>query len=532
MNSPFDYTPSAAMMAAREDLVAHITTMCAESEVFAADVAKGKMFGILLTDCATLYAFSGQIGGSFHWRGFVPPVFDYLDHDGYFKTRERGISALNLHIAQMESDSRLLALRAELHRQKAEADADIEAYRQQMQRAKHERDLLRENGTASGRDLVRESQHMKAELHRKRQQWKTRLEALGDELEHAEGEIRLLRLMRQHMSDSLQRWLFSRFVFAMPDGGNRTLTDIFREHLTVRNSSLLWRGIAVEAAIPSGSGECCEPKLLHHAFAHGLQPVEIGMFWWGESPRHDVRRHLQFYPACEGKCRPILEAMLPETCRKPVATYYHGGCDSLRVLFEDSHIIAVSKPAGMLSVPGRDAGESVMSILAETHPDDTCLQSVHRLDMDTSGILLVAKTAEARKSLQRQFALHTLKKEYVALLEGSPAESSGVVSLPLGADYADRPRQKVDRKEGKEAVTRYECVDGVDGWQRVRLFPLTGRTHQLRVPCAHDDGLACPIRGDRLYGTPADRLYLHATRIEFAHPATGQLMTIEDPPEW
>lgn len=476
------------------------------------------------------FAFSGQIGGSFDWPGFVPAVFDYLDEDGYFKTHEREISAINHKIAELETSDELRTLQREYSILQAESETDIERYRQLIKAAKLERDLIRGKGLTDDSQLIRESQFMKAELHRKKTYWKEQMSGIDKEIDGFIGEIRKLKLSRQHKSDHLQRWLFEQFVFTMPDGQHRSLTEIFQSYLTRTGSSLLSRGIDISATIPSGAGECCEPKLLHYAYSHGLQPEEIGMFWWGESPKQEVREHLQFYPACNGKCRPILEAMMPEL--QTATDDYAAGNATLLIVYEDDALIIVNKPAGMLSVPGKGNTPSVLSILKTMRPECTSLHSVHRLDMDTSGLLIVAKSEEVHKALQKQFATHSFRKEYIAVLDGVPeGPKEGYIALPLRPNYADRPRQVVDLLEGKEALTHY--IINVEGDKCIAyLFPMTGRTHQLRVHCAHHDGLGCPIKGDRLYGKRSDRLYLHAFKMEFQHPATDKTVVFEAPLGW
>lgn len=544
MNNPFDYTPSERMLQAQQKLIAHINMLCEESAAFAEEVKKGKMFGILLASPPTplprgegsdmwegaVFAFSGQIGGRYDWPQFVPAVFDYLDEQGYFKTHEREIDAINKKVAELEQSAELMALRQKKEQLQKESDADIEAYKRLMQVAKAERDVIRLKGVTNEADLIRESQFMKAELHRKKTYWKEQMSGIDKEIDGLIGEIRKLKLSRQHKSDHLQRWLFEQFVFTMPDGQHRSLTEIFQSYLARTGSSLLRRGIDISATIPSGAGECCEPKLLHYAYSHGLQPEEIGMFWWGESPKQEVREHLQFYPACNGKCRPILEAMMPNL--QSATDDYAAGNATLPIVYEDDALIIVNKPAGMLSVPGKGNTPSVLSILKAMRPECTSLHSVHRLDMDTSGLLIVAKSEEVHKALQKQFATHSFRKEYIAVLDGVPVGSrEGDIALPLRPNYADRPRQVVDLLEGKEALTHY--IINVEGDKCIaHLFPMTGRTHQLRIHCAHHDGLGCPIKGDRLYGKRSDRLYLHAFKMEFQHPATDKTVVFEAPLGW
>ena len=284
---------------------------------------------------------------------------------------------------------------------------------------------------------------------------------------------------------------------------------------------------------PSGTGECCEPKLLQYAFIHGMRPIEMAMFWWGEPPKTEIRQHGQFYPACNGKCKPLLTWMLKgmNVAANALETEAE---QSIEIIYEDHDLAVILKPSGMLTVPGRSKRQSVETILRQRWNENDTPIIVHRLDMATSGLLVVARNRYAHKQLQAQFKERTIQKRYVALLStdllnrvGLPKE--GTISLPLCADVLDRPRQMVDRNKGKTAITHYKIIGKIplhDSYYseavKVELRPETGRTHQLRVHCAHSEGLACPILGDTLYGKRADRLYLYAEYLEFTHPTTGK----------
>lgn len=315
-----------------------------------------------------------------------------------------------------------------------------------------------------------------------------------------------LRVERKQQSEDLQRWLFDQYQLLNALGVRKNLVEIWRDYHTER----VRRRFPLP---PGGAGDCCAPKLLQHAYSQGLRPLCMAEFWWGRSPRQELRRHLQYYPACQGKCKPILTHMLKGLNVDADPSLTALAPEVLDICYEDDAIAVVRKPSGMLSVPGKNGLPSVLSLMLRRCPS---AMLPHRLDMGTSGLLVVAKTREAYHDLQQQFASREVHKKYVALLDGCPSVASGTLSLPLRPDPLDRPRQVVDDVEGKEAVTRYEWL----GDSRVALWPLTGRTHQLRVHCAHPDGLGIPIRGDELYGTKADRLYLHAEEITFRHPET------------
>ena len=262
------------------------------------------------------------------------------------------------------------------------------------------------------------------------------------------------------------------------------------------------------------------------------------MFWWGPSPKDEVRHHGQYYPACQRRCRPILSWMLQGLHAEEKSFTSHTVCD-VRVLYEDDTLAVIEKPTKLLSVPGKDAqAPSVISLLAARWHTHKGPYAVHRLDYDTSGLMVVARTVEAQKALQAQFAERTTHKEYTALCqyrEGLDTGCEGEIALPLAPDYDDRPRMRVDREHGKEAYSHYLVLRTVtlsDGQQAalLRLTPTTGRTHQLRVHCAHAEGLAAPIIGDPLYGRPVHRLCLHASLLEFDHPTLHRRMHFHSAP--
>ena len=346
---------------------------------------------------------------------------------------------------------------------------------------------------------------------------------------HFKQEERLISAMRddrqreerRHRSQQLQLWLFDQYRFLNAHGERRRLVDVWQDY---HCSERIRKKYPLP---PGGTGDCCAPKLLQYAYSQGLKPLCMAEFWWGPSPKTEVRQHGQFYPACRGKCKPVLTWMLQglDVDPNPEEVFGQPRLD-ITVVYEDDHLIIVNKPSGLLSVPGRVGSYSVATILSQRYPG--CLLA-HRLDMGTSGLMVAAKSRDVYRSLQQQFSDHTIRKCYVALLDTSLHPSpftfhqKGTISLPLLCDPINRPRQVVDFEHGKEAVTDYEMIDD----RRVRLYPHTGRTHQLRMHCAHPDGLGCPIVGDELYGRPADRLYLHAERLELTHPVTRERMVFE-----
>ena len=315
------------------------------------------------------------------------------------------------------------------------------------------------------------------------------------------------------MSNNIQNQLFDQYHFLDANGKTKSVLQLF-EH--VENGKP-----------PSGAGECCAPKLLQYAYQYHLKPIAMAEFWWGASPASEIRKHKLFYPACRGKCEPILGHMLQglEVDPNPMKENPAEGKE-LEIIYEDDEIVVVNKPAEFLSVPGKTISDSVLKRMEAYLPDATGPLLVHRLDMSTSGILLVAKNKEAHEYLQDQFIRRIVKKRYVALLDGELSEKSGVVDLPLRVDLDDRPRQLVCYEYGKSAKTEWELIEVKNGKSKVYFYPLTGRTHQLRVHAAHPNGLNMPITGDDLYGRKADRLHLHAEQLTFKHPKSKEWMTV------
>lgn len=522
LNNPFNYEPHPLCLLAAEEVKRYVRA----HEDLLADAEKGEMFGVLIVTplhlprggeqepvqdapprgsqrgVGFLAAYAGLLAGRNDWDWFVPPIFDAQQPDGRFKQTEAKISALN---------------------------KEIESLQAQLQST---------NSSAETPSLNREGR--------------------------GGSPLLSLKHQRKQMSNDLLLWLFEQYNLINYKGEVRNVVDIWRDY---HNSPKLLRKFPLP---PGGTGECCAPKLFQYAFLHGLKPLAIAEFWWGESPKREIRHHFQFYPACNGKCKPILSWQLahPLPSRReggspPQPSRREGAGVYVQTLFVDDQIAVVVKPEGLLSVPGNTGEISLYDIMRQRFPKATGPMMVHRLDQATSGIIVVAKTEFAYKQLQRQFEQREVKKRYVAMVQptlnpsrregentseadknslnregrgGSlpPPRGSqrGVISLPLAPDYLDRPRQVVDYEEGKPAVTDYEFIDQEGPYYRVLLTPHTGRTHQLRVHCAHQDGLGMPIVGDDLYGFHSDRLYLHAEYLSFTHPLTGEIMEFQKAPDF
>ena len=530
MNNPFYYEPHPLALQAVDEVVAFLKGDTAQrfqpvkaDENFLRDISKGKMFGVLVVErkaksgedneTGYLAGYSGQIAGRADWEGFVPAVFDYLQPDGYFKRQEAEIVGVSKEIHSLENSSEYSLATRRLDDVRKLAEREIADYKMVMQRSKNERNQRREalhdseNRTEEEEKIIRESQFQKAELRRIKKRWTGEIALAEDCLREIDERLKLLRQKRHAMSDELQRWLFSQFVMLNARGESRSLLEIWKNELP-----------------PAGAGECCEPRLLQYCFRKGWHPLCMAMFWWGESPKEEVRHHLHFYPACNSKCKPIMGWMLRglDVESNQLEDEKH---QKLTIIYEDDSICVVNKPAGMLAVRGKSNRESVQSMMQERYPDAENPLIVHRLDMATSGLMVIAKSMEAYRCLQQQFARREVRKRYVAVLSHEENRKKGKITLPLRPDLNDRPRQIVDFVHGKKAETTYESI----GNCRINLYPHTGRTHQLRVHCAHADGLNNPIKGDELYGKRADRLYLHAEELSFLHPMTHERVTFHAP---
>lgn len=519
---PFHYTPHPLCVMAAGEVQAYINKQTRWKE----ELDKGKMFGVLIVRTSNgqtgyLAAFSGNLCGSNSHSFFVPPVYDLLKPDGFFKIEEEQISAINHQIGQLQNCDRYLELQQKMERETASSQQALSEARKVLKAAKEKREQRRlhrpnENEQAA---MIRESQYQKAEFKRLERYWKEQISEIKTELESFSSQIEALKAERRNRSAALQQKLFQQFNFLNSKGETKNLCAIFEE--------------TVQKTPPAGAGECAAPKLLQYAYLSGLSPIAMAEFWWGESPKTEIRHHGYYYPSCRGKCEPILRHMLQGLNVEPAPSERYSLSQNMpEILFEDQWLLVLHKPEGVLSVPGKSEEQSIYSLLRARYPEATGPLVVHRLDMATSGLLLAAKTQEVHRHLQAQFENRSIKKRYIALLDGILPEEEGVIDLPICPDYLDRPRQMVNEELGKTAITRYRVMDRKNGQTRIAFFPLTGRTHQLRVHAAHPLGLNCPIVGDELYGRKAERLYLHAEYLEFIHPVSGQRMVIEKKAEF
>ena len=492
------------------------------------DLPIGKMFGVLVVEnlkgeIGYLTAFSGKLNGTNQHPIFVPSVFDMFEEDNFFMKGMKELDIINKRVVKLEQQPELAEAKRVFEKEEAKANDDLTNERAAVKAAKKIRNQRRKEAanTLTDAELAILKEELKEEsltksrtLKRLAKYWEERLATEKKKLEFYTDEIDSLKEKRKNKSADLQKQLFEGYQFLNVKGETKSLFDIFIN--TFDNKP------------PSGAGECAAPKLLQYAFKNNLKPIAIAEFWWGKSPSSEIRKHQMFYPACRGKCEPILAHMLDgiEMDENPLLINPAEG-KTISTVFEDEHLLVINKPAEFLSVPGKTVQDSVWLRMKQRLPKATGPLIVHRLDMSTSGLMLIAKSKEVHKFLQKQFEKRTIKKRYVALLDGIVEKKEGAIDLPIRVDLDNRPQQLVCYKHGKSARTNWKVVEQIDKKTLIHFFPVTGRTHQLRVHAAHADGLNTPIVGDDLYGLRGERLHLHAEVLEFEHPVSREWMRVE-----
>jgi tRNA pseudouridine32 synthase/23S rRNA pseudouridine746 synthase len=535
---PFYYQPHPLSLLAANELQDYLENQFDANHNFGLNEEQeglviGKMFGVLVVknqanELGYLAAFSGKLANENHHDLFVEPVFDILEADGFYKREEEVVNEVNAAIEALENNTEFIALQAQMEALKAEELAVISGQKARMKEAKKIRDEHRKeyayfvNETTKQTlldQLNNESVQEKFLLKDMIKHFHYRTTDLQELLNRFELEIEQLKEKRKNLSNQLQQQIFENYYFTNALGEQKSLGAIFENTVDVKP--------------PAGSGECAAPKLLQHAYLNKLTPICLAEFWWGQAPKSEIRLHKQFYPACKSKCEPILGHMLEGLTVDPNPMLDNPAeGKSLSIVYDDESIVVINKPAEFLSVPGKNIYDSVYARVLELYPTATGPLIVHRLDMSTSGLLIVAKNKEAHQQLQRQFIKRNVKKRYVALLAGVIQEDEGVIDLPLRVDLDDRPRQLVCYEHGKNAVTHWKVIKRSNTQTLIHFYPITGRTHQLRVHAAHSLGLNAPIVGDDLYGTKADRLHLHAEWIQVNHPVTHKKIQFQVDPEF
>lgn len=493
----------------------------------------GKMFGTLVVEDSNhqlycLWAVSGKIPENNQTPQFVPPIVDLHTQESFYKEGEAKTLSLSQQIQELLNST----LPDQLENQKSdlskEFDQQFSELKDQQTNNKALRKQRRQNDLSTSEIIALnlESKAEKEALKSLKKDYQTTLADLQQKLESHQQAIKDLKVQRKEHSQSLQNQIFQQYQLLNALGQRKNPIEAFK--------------LETNPNPPSGTGDCCAPKLLQYAYENQLKPIRLAEFWWGPSPQSEVRIQGQIYPACKGKCYPILQHMLQglEVAPNPMHQRQAQSQD-IEVLYEDEFIMAINKPVDLFSSPGKEIEDSVYSRLKHQYPHWQGSIILHRLDLATSGIILCAKDPQSYNKLQQQFIKRNIKKKYIALISADLQETRGEIKLPLIVDWENRPLQKVCQDTGKQAHTQWEKIETLTNpkndsevWTRVAFYPITGRTHQLRVHSAHFEGLGAPIVGDRLYGKPNDRLMLHATMIQFNHPHSNERITIESIPDF
>ena len=526
---PFYYEPHELTSIASTELQSYLETQTDFEHNFGLQenqegLVIGKMFGVLVCqnqeeELGYLWAFSGKLAGVNHLPYFVPTIFDMLHEDGFFRKEEEVLNAINRQIEILENSDELRDKKKQLENTKNEANSDIQNQKDKIKKLKVERDEKRISFTNLSSaeieqlevELSEESKKESILLKKMTKYWNFQIEKAQNEVNLLLNEINQHKEARRLKSGALQQKLFAEYSFLNQFGERKSIGEIFNNNP------------------PAGAGECAAPKLLHYAFEHNLKPISMAEFWWGQSPKSEIRKHKQFYPACKSKCEPILLSHMLNGLDMEANPFQENPAEgkNIEIVYEDEILAVINKPAEFLSVPGKIISDSVYQRVKELYPNATGPLIVHRLDMSTSGLMLVAKDEETYVKLQSQFIKRTIKKRYIALLDGILEENEGIIDLPLRVDLDDRPRQLVCYEHGKSAQTKWEKIEIRNNQTLVYFYPITGRTHQLRVHASHELGLNTPIVGDDLYGSKANRLHLHAEQLIFIHPKSNKEIYIQ-----
>jgi tRNA pseudouridine32 synthase/23S rRNA pseudouridine746 synthase len=532
---PFYYQPQPLAVKAVEQLQQQLAILpqwlretALNPSVASKKTNTGKMFGVLVVqnnqqELGFLSAYSGQLEDNMADINFVPAVSNMQLQDAAFLAENRIINNINAEIEQLAHSEPLSVIKSQLNAATASYQQQLIAQQSLMVASRQHRKQQRNEAIDRLTDhdfeqlkvsLAGQSIQEKKQLQALKQSWQEQLELLQQTLASITSEIAQLKKLRKSRSKSLQKKLFAQYQFLNAKGEVKDLNAIFAE--------------LPDHTPPAGAGDCAAPKLLQYAYQHNLKPLAMAEFWWGAAPKSAIRQHKNYYPSCYSKCQPILTHMLQglQVDDNPLLINPALGKD-LAIVYQDTDMLVVNKPAEFLSVPGKNIEDSVYSRIKSQFPQASGPIIVHRLDMSTSGLLIIALNKVAHKALQKQFIERTIEKRYVALVNGNVVAESGSIDLPLTLDFDDKPRQMVCYQHGKHALTTWRVLERKNNTTRLHLFPKTGRTHQLRVHCAHKMGLNMPIIGDDHYGLKANRLHLHAEYLSFCHPINHSQLTFE-----
>ncbi|MEP0755693.1 pseudouridine synthase [Trichocoleus sp. Lan] len=504
---------------------------------------EGKMYGILLVELPhgeqqVLKAFSGLLNGNSTIEGWVPPIpgrDEVALEEAHTLAQLEAIKQELITLKQLPEWQQYETLSRQFEQQLQEMS---DRHRDCKQQRHRKRQLICE--TLTGKvltialeELDEESRQHGIERRMLKRQQNEVLQPLKELIEATQARMRELKQQRKELSRELQTQMHAAY----------RLTNFAGESLSLQE-------LMPGGSMPTGTGDCCAPKLLHYAATHGLKPLAMAEFWWGSSSADGDKIQGEFYGACAERCQPLMGFLLSgwepsppfpsplpplkkegmeEGVRSP-SPIRGGVWGEVPIVYEDEWLIAMNKPAGFLSVPGRyhHTFDSVLSRLRHLLPDGMAIASVHRLDRETSGILLLARDRQTHRQLSWQFQQRQVYKVYEALLSGSVTIEQGAIALPLWGDPENRPYQKVDER-GKPSLTRFQVIAREGDWTRIEFMPLTGRTHQIRVHAADPRGLGVTILGDRLYGCRAtvSRLHLHARELRFVHPQSGETLHLQ-----
>ena len=519
---PFYYEPHILSKIASEELQEYLSTQTEIKHSFGLQENTheiGKMFGVLVVQntenkIGYLSAFSGNISNQNSLKRFVPPIYDIYAENSFFSVENKILIDLSEEIRVLENDPTYIELQKEMAIAQKKIDNIISKEKEKLRIRKKKRKLARkEQNTLT--ELFKQKQNQESindrfYIKELTLYYKNTLAKKATTLHRLENNISILKQKRIQYSNTLQQKIAAQYYFLNNKGEEKRIPQLFDK-------------LNIQA--PGGTGDCAAPKLLQYAFLHGLKPIAMAEFWWGKPGNSAIRKHKNYYPSCKGKCEPILTHMLDGiVLEKNILLENLAKDKKIEVIFEDAYLFVINKPTELLSVPGKKVTDSVYTRFAKKYPEAKKHLIIHRLDMSTSGIMLLAKTKKAHQFLQSQFIKREIKKQYIALLDGIIMENEGIIELPLRVDLEDRPKQLVCFEHGKKAVTKWKVLSRKDKKTKVQFTPITGRTHQLRVHAAHVLGLNTPIVGDDLYGVKKDRLHLQAIFIEFIHPKTKKLV--------
>ncbi len=518
---PFSYEPHPLTELAAKELQEHLKSAKITNEI------SGKMYGILVVQnkgghLGYLVSFSGQEYDGKAPVNFVPPIYNRMEMEGFYKKGEEELVKINRKIKMLEEDQNFNSLMQELKEQSKTSNLELKSEQEKKQAAKAIRKEKREEGMVNLSpsafdkldEQLRKESIAKNLIYKKfYKEWKKKIASIQSKVAVYESQIQNLKKERKQKSNQLQKRIFDQYKFLNVHGKRKGVEEIFEPI----------------GYPPSGAGDCALPKLLQYAFANQYKPLAMGEFWWGKAPKSELRKEGRFYPACSGKCKPILGHMLKGLKLEDDPLLQYTADDKvIETLYEDEQIAVIVKPAGLLSIPSKEIKDSVLTRMQNKYPKATGPLLAHRLDKLTSGIMLISKDLESHKFLQQQFMDKTIQKRYCAVLEGKLKQKEGEVNLPLAVDEDNRPMQKVDFEKGRKALTKWNLISQNEEKSMVTFIPVTGRTHQLRVHSAHPQGLDAPIVGDTLYGNKSERLMLHAEYIQFKHPKNQEIMRFEN----